>query len=104
VLTGEPTYSQIAESCQTSDNYVVVHRLCTSGSHRRKGVALELMSQAAKLCRESGYNAFRIDTQKGNIRMLAMLEKLGFSYAGIVRYDNSERVAYELNLDLSNKL
>ena len=104
VLTGEPAYLQIADSWQTSDNYVVIHRLCTSGNHRRKGVALELMHHAAKLCRKAGYNAFRIDTQKGNIRMLAMLEKLGFSYTGIVRYDSGERVAYELNLDLSNKL
>lgn len=104
VLSGEPAYLQIEDKWQAGEEYVVVHRICTSGRHRRKGVALELMRHAAKLCREAGYKAFRIDTHRGNIRMLAMLEKLHFSYTGIVRYDSGERVAYELDLNLSNKL
>lgn len=104
VLSGEPAYQQIADSWHCGDRYVVVHRLCTSATHRRKGVAIELMQYAANLSRKAGYGAFHIDTHKGNIRMLSMLHKLGFNYTGIVRYDSGERVAYELNLDLSNIL
>lgn len=104
VLSGEPAYQQIADNWHCGDKYVVVHRLCTSATHRRKGVAIELMRYAANLSRKASYRAFRIDTHKGNIRMLSMLQKLGFSYTGIIRYDSGERVAYELNLDLSNTL
>lgn len=104
VLTGEPAYHQIGDKWRAGNDYVVVHRLCTSSNHRRQGVALKLMTHAAKLCREAGYKAFRIDTHKGNIRMLAMLQKLGFSYRGIIKYDSGERVAYELDLDSSNTL
>ena len=104
VLTGEPAYHQIGDKWRAGNDYVVVHRLCTSSNHRRQGVALKLMTHAAKLCREAGYKAFRIDTHKGNIRMLTMLQKLGFSYRGIIQYDSGERVAYELDLDSSNTL
>ncbi|MBR5133498.1 MAG: GNAT family N-acetyltransferase [Alistipes sp.] len=104
VLSGEPAYLQIADKWLYDNNYVVVHRLCTSITYRRKGTAIKLMQHAASISRDAGHRAFRIDTHRGNIRMLSMLEKLGFSYRGIVHYDSGERVAYELNLDLSNTL
>lgn len=100
VLTGEEAYNQIAdEMWNTPDSYVVVHRLCVSGSCRRCGVAQELMAYAAKYAVENGVNAFRIDTHKGNVRMLSLLHKLGFKHVGIVRYDSGEREAFDMNLN-----
>lgn len=104
ILSGEPTYQQIADKWMYGDSYVVIHRLCTSSSHRREGIAMQLMSHAATLARSEGFRAFRIDTHEGNIRMLAMLKKLCFSYAGIINYDSGKRVAYELDLRLSKKI
>jgi ribosomal protein S18 acetylase RimI-like enzyme len=100
VLTGEEAYNQIAdETWNTPDSYVVVHRLCVSGDCRRCGVAQELMAYAAKYAVENGVNAFRIDTHKGNVRMLSLLHKLGFKYVGVVRYDSGEREAFDMNLN-----
>ena len=100
VLTGEEAYKQIAdETWNTPNSYVVVHRLCVSGDRRRCGVAHELMAYAAKYAMERGVNAFRIDTHKGNVRMLSLLRKLGFQYVGIVRYDSGEREAFDMNLN-----
>lgn len=100
VLTGEEAYNQIAdETWNTPDSYVVVHRLCVSGDCRRCGVAQELMAYAAKYAVENGVNAFRIDTHKGNVRMLSLLHKLGFKHVGIVRYDSGERDAFDMNLN-----
>lgn len=104
VLTGEPAYEQIAELWHTSERYVVVHRLCVDTSHCRKGVALELMKYVANVARKECYDAFRIDTHKGNIRMMNMMQRLGFSHVGTILYDSGEREAFELNLDLSNIL
>ena len=104
VLTGEPAYEQIADLWHTSEQYVVVHRLCVYNSARRQGVALRLMQHAAQIAREHDYSAFRIDTHKGNIRMLGMMERLGFKHVGTIVYESGEREAYELNLDLSNTL
>lgn len=103
VLTGEEAYKQI-ESWATNDEYVVVHRLCVSGSCRRRGISYQLMRHAAELARKQGFDAFRIDTHRGNIRMLQMMQKLGFAYRGIVHYDSGERLAFDLNLDLTNTI
>ena len=105
VLTGEEAYKQIdANEWNTSNDYVVVHRICVDGRVRRSGVAIRLMQHAASLAREHSFSAFRIDTHRGNIRMLAMLQKLGFKPTGIVHYDSGERVAYDLDLSLSEIL
>lgn len=104
VLSEEPAYRQIAELWQTDEQYVVVHRLCVDSSARRSGVAIELMQYAASLARSNGYNAFRIDTHEGNVRMMNMMQRLGFKHVGKVVYDSGEREAFELFLDLSNTL
>jgi len=105
VLGGEEAYNQIpAEQWNTPTEYVVVHRLCVAQHARRSGVAIELMKYAAECARRAGMSAFRIDTHRGNTRMLSMLEKLGFRYVGIIYYTSGERLAYDLNLDLSNTL
>ena len=99
VLTGEEAYSQIAdESWNTADDYVVVHRLCVRRGHTKSGVAIAMMNFASQMARASGYTGFRIDTHRGNVRMLALLEKLGFEYRGIIYYDSGERLAYDLKL------
>lgn len=104
ILTGEPTYEQIADKWQTDDRYVVVHRLCVDRVARRQGIALRLMHHAAELARRAGYSAFRIDTHNGNIRMLGMMQCLGFRHVGKILYESGEREAYELDLKLSNIL
>lgn len=98
-LTGEPAYEQIAaDKWHTSHNYVVVHRLCVDAYSRRRGVAIELMNHAAALGLAASLDGFRIDTHRGNIRMLSLIGRLGFEYCGIVRYESGERLAYDKQL------
>lgn len=104
VLTGEPAYEQIDDAWRAGSDYVVVHRLCVDAASRRSGIAIKLMRKAATMAREKGYPAFRIDTHKGNIRMMSMMQKLGFEHVGMIRYDSGDREAFELNLGLSNIL
>ena len=97
VLTGEEAYLQI-EDCfwHTSNNYVVVHRLCVDGTARRKGVAIELMNFAGEFAIEHGISDFRIDTHEGNVRMLELLKKMGFEHVGTIRYESGLREAFDL--------
>lgn len=98
-FTGEEAYKQLPdEAWHTGERYVVVHRLCVDGAIRRQGVAMQLITHAIELARDNGMDGFRIDTHRGNIRMLALVEKLGFSYCGIVRYESGERLAFDLNI------
>lgn len=105
VLSGEEAYLQIADNeWHTPSEYVVVHRLCVANDCRRKGTAIHLLQHAAAIARSHDIHAFRIDTHRGNVRMLAMLEKLGFTYVGIIYYTSGERLAFDLNLDTSKTL
>ena len=99
VLTGEEAYRQIdASQWNTSSDYVVVHRLCVRNDVRRRGTATELMQYAITKAKEANFNGFRIDTHKGNIRMLSLLERLGFKHTGRIHYDSGEREAFDLNI------
>lgn len=99
VFTGEDAYSQIPDiAWNTTNDYVVVHRLCVRRGYTKLGVAMALMDYASQMAIDRGYTGFRIDTHRGNIRMLAMLEKRGFKYVGIIYYDSGERLAYDLKL------
>lgn len=105
VLTGEVAYEQIADiKWNTPNRYVVVHRLCVSGDSRRHGVAMELMSFASNHAQQHDIHAFRIDTHKGNVRMLSLLRKLGFQRVGRVRYESGEREAFDLKLTINNSI
>ena len=105
VLTGEEVYRQIDDrEWNTSNDYVVVHRLCVNQDYTRAGVAKAMMYFASQMAIESGYTGFRIDTHRGNIRMLAMLEKLNFKYVGVIHYDSGERLAYDLKLNRSSQM
>lgn len=102
VLTGEIAYKQIPNNIwATGEDYVVVHRLCVSKEYTRNGIALSLMRKAKELAIEAGYSGFRIDTHRGNVRMLSMMDRLGFEYRGIIHYESGERLAYDLKLNNS---
>lgn len=105
VLTGEVVYKQLDDSAwHTGEDYVVVHRLCVKSGSYRKGIATALMCYAADYARQHSFMGFRIDTHRGNTRMLNMLAALGFKATGVIYYEGSERVAYDLNLGLSEIL
>lgn len=105
VLSDEEAYLQLAPSAwHTSEEYVVVHRLCVLRSACRSGAATLMMRYAADVARNNNLHSFRIDTHRGNIRMLAMLKKFGFEYCGIIYYPSGERLAYDLDIDKSKIL
>ena len=105
VLSGEEAYRQIADDkWHTPNDYVVVHRLCVLRGSLRRGVAIELMRYAANVAREHDIVSFRVDTHKGNIRMLSLLDMLSFEHVGLIRYESGEREAFDLKLMLSNML
>ena len=99
VFDGEEAYTQIPDNkWNTTNNYVVVHRLCVRRGYTKTGIAMALMDYASQMAIARGCTGFRIDTHRGNTRMLSMLEKLGFKYVGVIYYDSGERLAYDLNL------
>lgn len=95
VFTGEPAYEEL-DGCWLSDEpYVMVHRLAVALDRRGRGAGAAFMRAVENLAASSGVGSFRVDTNYDNVDMLALLEKLGFDFCGLVRYESGERRAYE---------
>ncbi|MCD8223647.1 MAG: GNAT family N-acetyltransferase [Clostridiales bacterium] len=86
----ESTYDKIDGKWMGNGAYGVVHRIASDGS--RKGTGAFCIRWALAQCGD-----LRIDTHGDNKVMQSLLEKLGFSYCGIisVKEDNDPRLAYE---------
>ena len=85
----DPTYAYIDGEWESDEDYGVIHRVASDGSHR--GVFSEIVRFA-----EERYSHLRIDTHEDNIPMQKAIEKEGFSHRGTIYLANGDpRRAYE---------
>lgn len=95
VFDGEPAYTNI-EGCWLSDEkYVVVHRMAVNASLQRKGNGVAFLKEVGNLALKKGIFSFRVDTNYDNLRMLNLLNKVGFAYCGEICYEKGSRKAFE---------
>lgn len=95
VFTGEPTYANIDGQWLSDGRYVVVHRLAVSQSVKGKGLGRTFMNAVEDYARSLGIHSFKIDTNFDNAVMLGMLDRLGFTYCGDIKYEKGSRKAFE---------
>ena len=77
-------------------NYAVIHTLAVKKSSLKKGVATNFLQEVMKYLFEKGIKTICIDTHEGNIPMINLIKKLGFSYLGeVIVSDGTKRVAYK---------
>ena len=74
---------------------MVVHRLAFSKESRGKGLADVAFRLAAEQAKAKGISNFRVDTDEANKIMQHVLKKNGFTYCGVIWFDNSEKIAFE---------
>lgn len=91
----EPAYNNLNRSWNTSDKYVVVHRMAFNDKSRGKGLASIVFNLVEKLSNEKRINSFRIDTDADNTKMQHVLKKNGFVFCGTIVFDNSEKIAFD---------
>ena len=85
----EPTYAKINGAWLNDKPYGVIHRIARAADAKGAGAF------CINWCL-SQHNSIRIDTHKDNKPMLALLEKLGFAYCGIIWLENNdERLAFQ---------
>ena len=94
---GEPAYKELkGEWLSPVDaDYVVVHRMAFSEESRGKGLADVAFRLVAEQAKAKGIENFRVDTDEANKIMQSVLEKNGFTYCGVIWFDNSEKIAFE---------
>lgn len=54
-------------------------------------IAMDIINQA----KAKGISNFRVDTDEANKIMQHVLEKNGFTYCGVIWFDNSQKIAFE---------
>lgn len=95
VFTGEPAYANIDGQWLSNGRYVVVHRLAVSQSVKGKGLGRTFMNAVEDYARSLGIHSFKIDTNFDNAVMVGMLDRLGFTYCGDIKYEKGSRKAFE---------
>ncbi|MCR8969724.1 GNAT family N-acetyltransferase [Facklamia sp. 7083-14-GEN3] len=90
LIPGEdPTYKRIQGQWLNDEEYVTIHRLAALPSAKGSGQALLEWAMAH-------YSNIRIDTHEANRPMKHILEKLGFTFCGIIHLENGDpRDAYQ---------
>lgn len=95
VFDGEQAYDSIDGKWLSDEKYVVVHRMAVSQTMKSKGIGRVFMQTIEEYARSLGVKSFRIDTNFDNYAMLALLNKLGFTYCGEIQYESGSRKAFE---------
>lgn len=96
---GEPAYEHLNGEWQTQGDYVVVHRMAFAREARGQGFSGAVLRMVEAMSRERGVFSFRVDTDADNLKMRHVLEKHGFTYRGTIRFDNSEKIAFDKRID-----
>lgn len=76
----EPDYAPVP--FRKPEPAVSMHRVAVDPDFENRGVASALFSQFENIGHKFGVDALRIDTYHKNERMLALIQKHGFSYVG----------------------
>ena len=95
---GDASYADIRGAWHTEEPYAVVHRMAFDAAFRGRGLSDRAFRLIAEHCRALGARSLRIDTGVENTRMQHVLEKCGFTYAGLVFFEGEDRRAYEMAL------
>lgn len=87
----DPTYNKIDGQWLNEEVYTTIHRIASM--QRVKGAARFAMEYVV-----DNYDNIRIDTHENNKAMLALINKFGFIYCGIVEVRDREfRLAFQLS-------
>jgi GNAT superfamily N-acetyltransferase len=95
LLNDEPAYEKIEGKWLTNDDFVVFHKVAISENHLGKGLAKKLLGFIEEFAVSKGIYSVKGDTNFNNFIMMAIFEKLGYSYCGEVHFRGSARKAYE---------
>ncbi len=94
IFDKEPAYEVPDVYWLNDQAYVVIHRVATAPEVRGSGKAAQLFRLTEDLARSQGVFNIRVDTNFDNGPMLHILEKLGYSYCGLVYLRGAERRAF----------
>jgi N-acetylglutamate synthase-like GNAT family acetyltransferase len=94
----EPTYNTIIGEWLTSQKatYGVIHRMAVHNKYRGSGAAQFIFQECEAYLKQQTIASMRVDTHQDNKGMQQLLNKMGYSYCGIIYLaDGNKRLAFE---------
>ncbi|NRT15518.1 GNAT superfamily N-acetyltransferase [Flavobacterium sp. 28A] len=95
LINDELEYDNIEGKWLTNTDFVVFHRVAISEVYLGKGLAKKMMQFIEDFAIQNNIYSIKADTNFDNHAMMAIFEKLGYSYCGEVYFRGSVRRAYE---------
>ncbi len=95
IFDRDPAYDTIEGHWLTTGEYVNIHRVAVASAAKGSGMAKSLLRLVEGLVVGRGVHSIKIDTNFDNGPMLAVLDKLGYSYCGEVLMRGAYRKAFE---------
>ncbi|MYZ58343.1 GNAT family N-acetyltransferase [Elizabethkingia anophelis] len=95
IFNDEPAYEAIQGKWLTNGDFMVVHRVAVSEKAAGKGIVKKLFGMLEDFAKSHQVYSIKVDTNFDNLAMLAILEKLGYTYCGEVIFRENFRKAYE---------
>ena len=89
----DPTYLTVNWTDQT-DNFMVVHRLCSKTKVWGKGVGKKMMKFAEKLAQENGHISMRLDTYINNPKAISFYKHIGYKQLGHIKLKPHKDIYY----------
>lgn len=101
----DPNYETIEGKWQYPDaKYVTIHRIAIHPLYQNERLGHTLLDKAIEWTLSHRINQIRVDTHKNNYRMIYLLQKYQFEFAGVVDVIDpidSKRNAYQVFLEPS---
>lgn len=98
LFNDEPAYEDLKGTWLSNDTFAVVHRLALLQQDLGKGLAQRIFYLIEGIAKQQGIYSIKVDTNFDNLAMLAIFEKLGYSYCGEVEFRGGIRKAFEKTL------
>lgn len=95
IANHEPAYENIQGEWLSDGDFLVVHRVAISEKIIGKGMAKKLFLLIEDIAKEMKIFSIKVDTNFDNLAMLAILDKLGYTYCGEVFLAGGKRKAFE---------
>ena len=97
LINDEPEYEKIEGTWlkDTSNDYVVFHRVAIAESHIGKGLAKKLMEHIEGYALSKEIYSIKADTNFDNNAMLKIFSNFGYVHCGKVYFRGTPRLAYE---------
>ncbi len=101
----DPNYANIDGMWQFENApYVTIHRIAVHPFYRNERIGQKLLDQSIEWTLSQKINQIRVDTHRHNYRMIYLLQKYQFEFAGVVDVVDpidSKRNAYQVFLEPS---